>query len=330
MSRVAAMPNLRIESSAAAAASVRVRSAPHIGPYEILRRLGTGGMAEIYQVHGKTSSAPPLILKCILPEFSEKAEFVLAFINEAKLLAMLCHPNIVSLYDFGESNGRHYMVLEFLDGPSLASVMGRARKARKPLPIGFVAFVAREVCRGLAAVHSLRDSVGHPLGIIHRDVTPSNVMTTTMGHVKLLDFGIAKMANRTGTTRLGQIKGKSGYLAPEQILGVRVDERVDLFALGVVLHEMLTLQPLFYGDGGDWATVRRILDAPIVAPSSIRREVPVALDAIVLRTLSRKPDLRYGSAEALANDLDRIFQLTGFAPPDIVQVLSDIRKLPRA
>src|SRR6266542_610806 len=167
MKSVTAMPNLRTESSAATVAAVRVPTRQHIGPYEVIRRLGTGGMAEIYHVRGIGSPAPQLIIKCILPELAQKAEFVLAFMNEAKLLAMLCHPNVVRICDFGESNGRHYIALEFLDGPSLASMMGRARKAGKPLPIGLVAFVAREVCRGLAAVHSLRDAVGRPLDIIH-------------------------------------------------------------------------------------------------------------------------------------------------------------------
>jgi eukaryotic-like serine/threonine-protein kinase len=325
-----AMPNLRTEFSAASAPSFRAPVPQRIGPYEIIRQLGVGGMAEVYRVRPKGSPAPQLIIKCIRPELAKKAEFVLALMNEARLLAMLCHPNIVRILDFGESNGRHYIALEFLDGLSLAAVMGRARKARKPLPIALVAFIAREVCRGLAAVHSLHDSAGRPCGIIHRDVTPSNVMTTTTGQVKLLDFGIAKMAGQSSSTRPGQIRGKSGYLAPEQILGGQVDKRVDLFALGVIVYEMLTLQPLFGGAGGDLAALRRTLDAPIVAPSRVRRDVPSTLNAVVLRALSRKPDLRYASADALASDFDGVLRLTGFSLPDIVQILADLRELPRA
>ncbi|MES1205882.1 MAG: serine/threonine-protein kinase [Pseudomonadota bacterium] len=296
---------------------------PRIGRYEILGRIGVGGMAEVFRAraHGPSGYQRELIIKRILPQLAADPNFIRAFVDEAKILGMLNHPNIVGAYDFGEDNGRHYLALEYLDGPSLAELMRRHQDAGVPIPVGVAALIAREVCQGLAAVHALRQPNGARLDVIHRDVTPSNVLTTRSGAVKLLDFGIAKI-NTTGTlTRHGQIKGKAAYLAPEQIQGTAIDARVDLFALGIVLHELLTLRHLFHGEGGDVAAAYRIMEMPIPRPSELRADVPEGLDAIVMKALARDADQRYGSALEMGKDLGQIVRDAGVRQEDLARFI---------
>jgi serine/threonine protein kinase len=290
-----------------------------IGRYEIIERIAVGGMAEAFRARarGPGGYQRELVIKRILPHLVEDPEFVRAFVDEAKILGMLNHPNVVGVYDFGEDQGRHYLALEFLNGPSLAAIIERASRLEEPIPVGMVAYFGREICHGLTAVHTLRDPLGRPFDVIHRDVTPSNVMTTLAGGVKLLDFGVAKIVNTGKVTRHGQLKGKSGYFAPEQIAGGPIDVRVDLFALGVLLHEMLCLQYLFFGEGGDLATIYRIMEMPIPTPSSSRADVPPALDAIVMKALARDRDQRYQTAEELAQALDEVVTTEGVRAPDV-------------
>ncbi len=296
-----------------------------IGRYEILGRLGGGGMAEIYRAraHGPGGYQRELIIKRMLPHWATEPTFVRAFIDEAKILGMLNHPNIVGAFDFGEDQGRHYLALEYLDGPSLAEVISRRQQQHAPVPIGVAAFIAREVCHGLSAVHSLRQPNGNPLKIIHRDVTPSNVMTTRAGAVKLLDFGIAKIGSASSFTRHDQIKGKAGYIAPEQIRGGSVDSRVDLFTLGIVLHELLTLEHLFYGEGGDVAAAYRIMEMPILLPSERRKDVPPELDEIVMRALARDVNLRFASADEMALALDGMVRDSDFRRQDLSRFIAE-------
>lgn len=324
------MSSPRSSATAAGSSGSSGQEHPRIGRYEILDRIGVGGMAEVFRARatGPRGYQRNLIIKRILPHFAAHPDFVRAFVDEAKILGMLYHPNIVGIYDFGEDNGRHYLALEYLDGPTLGSILSRLRAAKKTLPLGLAAFIAREVCRGLIAVHSLRDPEGQPMNVIHRDVTPSNVMTTVGGAVKLLDFGIAKINGSENVTRVGQIKGKAGYLAPEQILGGAVDGRVDLFSLGVVLYEMLRLEPLFYGEGGDVGAVYRTLEKKIDPPSSFRADVPSDFDRVVMKALCREPAKRYQTAAEMEGELDAAFAATGLGPVDIARFLSEIRDLP--
>ncbi len=305
---------------------------PHVGRYEILKRIGSGGMAEVFHARatGPGGYKRDLIIKRILPHFAARPDFVRGFVDEAKILGMLSHPNIVGIYDFGEDHGRHYLALEYLDGPTLASLLARLRASERILPVGIAAFIAREVCRGLTAVHALVSPTGVFMNVIHRDVTPSNVMITTNGAVKLLDFGIAKIQRSENVTQVGQIKGKAGYLAPEQILGGAVDARVDLFALGIVLYEMLSLEPLFYGEGGDAGAVYRTLEKKIDPPSSFRRDVPADLDHLVMKALSREAAKRFQTAGEMEFALDTIFKDSGLTTHDVAQVLSEIAGLPTA
>ena len=295
-----------------------------IGDYEILEKIGAGGMSEAFRAlaRGPGSHRRELVIKRILPHLAEDADFIKSFVNEAKILGMLNHPNVVGVYDFGMDDGRHYLALEYLNGPSLATLMARAREQGRRIPPGVAAYLGREIGRGLMAVHSLRGADGASLNVIHRDVTPSNVMTTTAGAVKLLDFGIARIGMAAKLTQHGQIKGKAGYLAPEQITGGPIDARVDLFALGIVLHEILRLDYLFYGEGGDVATVYRIMEVPIPSLSSFRDDLPPALDAIVMKALARDPEQRYQAAEELTRDLDLVVAQSGLRKDDITRFVA--------
>jgi eukaryotic-like serine/threonine-protein kinase len=293
--------------------------AARIGRYEILEKVGVGGMAEVYRAlaRGPGRYQRELIIKRILPHLADDPEFVRAFVEEGKILGLLSHPNIVGVYDFGEADGRHYLALEYLDGPSLAALITRAAAADQPLPVGVVAYVAREVCRGLAAVHTLCDLRGRPLNVVHRDVTPTNVMTTRQGAVKLLDFGVAKTVDAARMTRHGHIKGKVGYFAPEQVKGDPIDGRVDLFAVGILMHEALTLEYLFFGEGGPLGAIYRVMEMPIPRLAERRPDVSPALDAIVMRALARDRDQRYPSAADMARDLDAVVAEIGGGPAQL-------------
>ena len=296
-----------------------------IGRYEILERIAVGGMAEAFRAraHGPGGYQRELVIKRILPHLAEDPDFVRAFIDEAKILGMLNHPNVVGVYDFGEDQGRHYLALEFLDGPSLAVIVDRASRLREHIPVGIVAHVGKEICNGLSVVHNARDPQGNPLELIHRDVTPSNVMTTMTGGVKLLDFGVAKIAGSDQVTQHGRLKGKPGYFAPEQIAGTPIDARVDLFALGVLLYEMLCLRHLFHRDGeGVASTIYRIMQMDIPEPSAIRTDTPPALERIILKALSRDPNNRYAAAADMSRDLDAVTVETGTRAEDLARFLA--------
>ena len=296
-----------------------IATVPRIGRYQILERIGAGGMAEAFRARasGPGGYQRDLIIKRILPHLARETDFIRSFVDEAKILGMLNHPNVVGVYDFGVDEDRHYLALEFLDGPSVAEILTRVKKRDGQIPVAVAAYIAREVCKGLAAVHALRGPDGRALEVIHRDVSPSNVMTTTAGAVKLLDFGLAKIGAAQKVTKQGYIKGKAGYLAPEQIKGAPIDSRVDIFSLGVVLHEMLCLEHLFYGEGGDIATVYRIIEMEIPPPSRARGEVPAAIDEIVFKALARDPDKRYATAADMARDLDDVVTAAGLRVDDM-------------
>jgi serine/threonine protein kinase len=282
-----------------------------IGHYEIIERIGAGGMAEAFRARarGPGGYERQVIVKCILPHLADDPEFVRLFVAEAKILGMLHHPNVVQVYDFGEHDGRHFLALEYLDGPSLEQVSALIARARAPMPVGVVAYVGREMCLGLSAAHELRGPDEEPLGVVHRDVSPSNVLLTSGGEVKLVDFGIAKVGAASSTaTKAGTVRGKPAYLAPEQILGGLVDSRADIFATGIVLYEMLTLLPLFRAEN-ELGTIYRVLEQPIPPPSSLRPGVPPAIERVVMRALQRPPDARYQSAAEMGAELSEF--LTG-------------------
>ena len=296
-----------------------------LGRYELLAPLAAGGMAEVYRARtvGPGGFERRVVIKRILPDQRNDPEFVSMFMGEAKILGMLHHQNVVQAYDFGEDNGTLFLALEYVDGPSVSRLLRTLRAANRKIPPVVAAYIAREVCRALAYVHDLKDESGEPLNIIHRDVTPSNIVLTTAGGVKLLDFGVAKFKAAQQLTKTGTVKGKPAYLAPEQLEGKPIDGRVDLFALGIVIHEMLTLEHLFAGDS-DLVTVKKIMDMEIPAPSAKRSDVPPELDRIVMRALERDRRKRYGSAAEMARDLDEFVLNAKLRCEDMAAFVADI------
>lgn len=276
-----------------------------LGRYELLHPLGVGGMAEVFKARalGPAGFERNVVIKRILPAHGRDPEFIRMFVDEAKILGMLHHPNVVQAYDFGDDDGVLFLALEYVDGPSLSRTLRTLRSANRKMPPAIAAYIARDVCRALDYVHNLADGQGAPLDIIHRDVTPSNIVLTATGGVKLLDFGVATFSRAVQITKSGTVKGKPAYLAPEQLEGKEIDGRVDLFALGIVMHEMLSLQHLFAGDS-DLGTVKKIMEMKIPSPAAERDDVPPALEEIVMRALERDRDRRFGSAAEMARALD--------------------------
>jgi serine/threonine protein kinase len=278
-----------------------------LGRYILVDRLGAGGMAEVFRALalGPEQFQRVVVVKRILPQFAAKPSFVQMFIDEARLCGRMSHPNIIQVYEFGNQDNQYFITMEYVEGRSLGHVLQRLHERKERLPPLIAAEIMRQICRGLAYAHGLTAEDGKPLQIVHRDLSPANLLVGYNGAVKVLDFGIARMENRfrAGITDPGQVKGKSSYLAPEQLSGNPVDHRADLFTLGIVLHEMLTGQRLFRA-GNTTEEIQRIRAMPIVPPSQVNRAVPVRLDAIVLRALRRQREERYQDATDLADALE--------------------------
>ncbi len=282
------------------------------GRYFLVDRLATGGMAEVYRAvtRGVEGFRRTFVVKRILSEKAASPTFIRMFCDEARISALLNHPNIVQVYDFGHVGGTYFLAMEYLVGKDVSSLMRVLRAAKVAVPPAIAAFIAREAAIGLHHAHTLRSATGQPLGIVHRDVTPSNIMLLYAGGVKVLDFGIAKVGAAAAGARDGDggVKGKFGYLSPEQARAVvDIDGRTDVFALGVTLWEMLVGRRLFAGKD-EVETLRNVLTKPVPKPSSLRPEISPELDAIVLRALERNREARYPTAEAMALDCDRVLR----------------------
>jgi serine/threonine protein kinase len=297
-----------------------------VGRYQLTEPLGVGGMAEVYKA---TSTGPggferTVVIKRILPASSADPTFVRMFVAEAKILGMLNHPNVVQAYDFGEADGTLFLVLEYADGPSLYRAIQALRIMGRVMPVVIAAHFAHEICRALDYVHRLQGSDGEPMRVVHRDVTPSNVVLTSEGALKLLDFGVARYSATQAFSEHGAIRGKAAYLAPEALRGDPIDGRVDIFALGVVLHEMLTLKDLFASES-NLGTLHKVLEMEIPPPSLGRPEVPAALDAIVMKALERDPARRYACAADMARDLNEFVVSAQLRTDQIVEFVREVQ-----
>jgi serine/threonine protein kinase len=279
-------------------------SQSEFGAYRLLRSLGHGGMADVWYAEraSATGECVPVALKRIRPMLCDETAAVRMFLAEARLCMRFDHPNIVRTIEAGEVAGQPFMALEMIDGVELRHVL---RDAPDILPIGFSIYVAREIALALAYAHQLTDEEGQPLGIVHRDVSPSNVMLGIDGTVKLLDFGVAKARRdqELEETRRGVVKGKIGYMAPEVLAGEPYDHRADLFSLGVILYELLTLTRLFgSGDGREVMALNRA--CAVSSPSLINPRVSSLLDYVTARALQREPEQRYAWAAELVTHLE--------------------------
>ncbi len=288
------------------------------GKYALVDRLAVGGMAEIFLAREETGSGPArtIVLKRIRPHLTKVSSFVKMFLNEARLAAQLNHPNIVQIHDLGKVADSYYIAMEYISGRDMRRVIPRAAEMGIAFPLVYALKIASSVCQGLYYAHQKTDLAGSPLELVHRDITPENILVSFDGGVKILDFGIAKASNQLEQTRAGEIKGKLSYMSPEQASGLPLDARSDLFSLGVVLYEWLTGYRLFKGES-EVAVLKTISDGRIHAPSYFRPEIPDEVERIVMRALEKDRDRRYQSAWEFQQDLDRYLAQSEFTPSNL-------------
>jgi eukaryotic-like serine/threonine-protein kinase len=277
------------------------------GNYRLQKRLARGGMAEVFlaRLIGVEGFERRVAIKRILPHLSESEEFRGMFLDEARLAAQLTHPNVVHIYDFGKVEDYYFIAMEYVDGVDIGRLIRRAKE--RPVPFEVAARIFADVCAGLHFAHNAQDAVGRALNVVHRDVTPQNVLVTYDGVVKLVDFGIAKARFAAGRTRPGVVKGKYAYMSPEQVEGKSLDGRSDVFSTGICLYEMLTGVPLFRRDDVT-ASMREIRDGKPIHPEKHRRDVPDELIKILRRSLQTARDNRYASASAMQTDLEKFLK----------------------
>jgi serine/threonine protein kinase len=255
----------------------------------------------------------PVAVKVIAPSFAREPEFVRTFIDEARLSYLLCHANVVNVRDIGQLDETLYIAMEWVDGGDLGAILRKLRGVGQPMPIRFAVLVAVETARGLDYAHRLRDARGEPLHVVHRDISPSNLLVSYEGEVKITDFGIARSRLKTSPSMPGALKGKMGYLAPEQARGDELDLRSDLYALGVVLYEMLTGVNPFTHKCTEREALARVQKGTFQPPRAILPSLPQGLEAIVLRAMAPERDARYADCGAMREDLEAFARREGYA-----------------
>ncbi len=282
--------------------------------YRVIRRLASGGMAEVFVAEsaGIEGFKKHVAIKRVLPQLSKKEQFIAMFLDEARLSAHLSHSNVVSVFDIGVGDGTYFIVMEYVDGADLKGVMDYTKKTNRFMPVEVAAFITAKICQGLSYAHELKTADGKPMQIIHRDMTPANVLITKYGEVKIVDFGLAKASSQLAESDAGVIKGKFGYLAPETVMEKPIDQRVDVFALGIILWEMLSNKRLFLGET-DFQTVKQVRDAVIPPLKPINSSVPPDLERILHKALARDPEERYLNARSFGRDLTRFLYHHGQA-----------------
>ncbi len=320
LSGVELVPDLRPASAepprpparAARGTQPRVSSGEPFGPYLVHEQLGAGGMASVHRAEqrGIEGFSKPVALKRMFENLSEDPVFLQSFVTEAQLASRLRHDHIAQAYDFGKVGSTYYIAMELVPGPTLQQMMHRARTTCVAIPIPIILEILIQLCDALDHAHNLCDDAGVPLGIIHRDVSPSKVIIADAGMVKLIDFGIAR-ATSSARTSAGVIKGKFGYIAPEYIRG-QLDARADLFAIGVIAHELLTGKRLFRGES-DFATLIAVRECAIASPSRTNANVSADLDDIVMTALQRAPASRWQTASAMRTALAGVARSLGAA-----------------
>lgn len=276
------------------------------GPYRLVRQIAVGGMAEIHlaKTKGIAGFEKYVALKMIHPNFAEDEQFIQMLVDEAKIAVQLTHGNIAQTFDLGRVGETYYITMEYVDGADLYKILRRGSEMDHEMPLDICAFIGKEIASALDHAHRKKDHTGRPLGIVHRDVSPQNVLVSYSGEVKLVDFGIAKATMKARQTAVGVIKGKYYYMSPEQAWGDQIDFRSDIFSAGIVLYEMICGQMLYLEED-----LHKLLDmarkADIAPPSKLRKGIPPQLEKIVMHALQKLPGDRYQSAGDFASDLER-------------------------
>ena len=305
------------------------RNPTRIGRYDLITALATGGMGRIYlgRAIGIGGFDRKVVIKTLeVPITADSDPAIAMFLDEARLLGLLHHQHITSIFEVGrDDDGRHYMVLDYVEGFSAHDVWERAVQFGTTLPLDFTLTVVSAAANGLHYTHTRKDIDGTPLGIVHRDVTPSNVMVGHDGAVKLIDFGIAMAANRKTKTQTGFVKGKVSYLSPEQVAGRDVDARTDVFALGILLYELTTLQRAFR-DSSDLATMQRIKQGKLVRPSQLVADYPIELESIVMKALQVDPRDRFADADAMRRAIEALGHRLRFVLGDaaVIEIMAQL------
>ena len=273
--------------------------------YRITERVASGGMAEVFRgvaesLHGFKKN---IAIKRILPALTQNKKFVAMFLDEARLSLSLQHANIVQVFDIGHSEDTYFIVMEYVDGVDLKALIEWRRRIGKRLPIAASLYIVNEICKGLAYAHEMMNpETGRPLGIVHRDISPPNVLISKQGEVKVVDFGLAKATSQLETTEPGVVKGKMSYLSPEAARGDEVDNRADIFSVGILLYEMLTGKRLFYGES-DYQTVELVRNAKVPPIKAQNPEVEQELEVAVRKALAKRKEDRYQTATDLQDAL---------------------------
>jgi serine/threonine protein kinase len=280
------------------------------GPYQLIDRIAVGGMAEVFKAKrsGVEGFEKIVALKRILPHLSENKEFLDMFVDEAKMVAGLTHPNIVQIFDLGRIESSYYIAMEYVHGRDLRTTIRRARDKGLRMPLDLSLRVVSQVCAALEYAHRKKDARGRPMQIVHRDVSPQNILVTFEGNLKLADFGIAKAATKASTTDRGALRGKLLYMSPEQAWGRTIDRRSDVFSLGIVLYEMITEQKPFMGTGSEMTILEMVRKCVITPPREVNPRVPEALDRVIMKALARNPDERYQDAGQMQRGIEKILR----------------------
>ncbi len=276
------------------------------GKYLLLERINVGGMAEVFKAKafGVEGFERVLAIKRILPSMADDDEFINMFVDEARIAVQLSHANIVQIYELGKYENQYYIAMEYVSGKDLRQILDRFRKRKQTLPIPAAAFLTSKICEGLDYAHRKSDPTGKPLNLIHRDVSPQNILVSYEGAVKITDFGIAKAEDRASKTQAGVLKGKFGYMSPEQVRGLEIDHRSDIFAVGILMYEMLTGKRLFIGES-DFSTLEKVRNADVPPPTQHNPAIPPELERVMLKALAREREERYQWTSELHDDLQQ-------------------------
>jgi serine/threonine protein kinase len=279
----------------------------HYGPYRLLQRIAVGGMAEVFRAKrtGVEGFEKVVAVKRILPHLSDNKEFVDMFIDEAKMVAGLTHPNIVQIFDLGKIDRTYFIAMDYVHGRDLRTIMRRGREKGLRIPLDLSLLVVSRVCSALEFAHRKKDERGVPMKIVHRDVSPQNILISFEGEVKLTDFGIAKAATKATITDSGALRGKLLYMSPEQAWGKPMDRRSDVFSLGIVFYEMVTDQKPFLATS-EMSILETVRECRVVPPSQVNPRVPEKLERVLLKALARDVDERYQDAAEMYRDLERV------------------------